>query len=68
MWNMFDAMLSVQCREVQIAALHGIGHVGCDLERQLAIDARILQFCLQTDPADQELLDYAEDARCGRVQ
>jgi hypothetical protein len=68
MWNMFDVMLSVQCKEVQIAALHGIGHNGRDLQRQSAIDSRIAQFCLQTDPADQDLLDYAEDARCGQVQ
>jgi hypothetical protein len=68
MWNVFDEMLSVQCREVQISALHGIGHNGRDLQRQSTIDARIAQFCLQIDSADEELLDYAEAARQGLVQ
>jgi hypothetical protein len=68
LWAVFDNLLSVDCREVQASALHGIGHNGRYLDRQTVIDARIAEFCRGVDPADEELHGYAEYARLGQVQ
>ena len=61
-------MLDVPCREVKIAALHGIGHLGAQLDRQQAIDQAIDRFVLSIDQGDRELRNYAEAARRGCVR
>ncbi|MCL2307513.1 MAG: hypothetical protein FWC38_04675 [Proteobacteria bacterium] len=66
-WQVLNEMLAVPCREVQIAALHGIGDCGRDLQRQDAIDRRIDVFIRSIDKSDQELRDYADAARQGAV-
>lgn len=67
-WRVLHEMLLVPCREVQVAALHGIGHCGRDLERQDVIDRTVEAFILSIDKNDQELKDYANAARRGCVQ
>lgn len=67
LWQVFDEMLDVPCREVQIAALHGIGHEGRYLQRQPEVDARVTRF-IDGIRDDEELKSYAEAARCGQVQ
>lgn len=68
LWQVLNEMLDVPCREVQIAALHGIGHEGRNLQRQGTIDSRIKAFILSIDKDDQELRNYADAARRGMVQ
>ena len=60
-------MLDVPCREVKVAALHGIGHLGADLDRQAVIDHTIHRFVRSIDE-DEELKNYAKAARNGMVQ
>lgn len=67
-WQVLDAMLDVPCREVQMAALHGIGHEGHVLDRRQAIDARIERFLRGVAPDDTALREYAQAARLGMVQ
>lgn len=67
MWEVFRQMLAMPWRDVQVAALHGIGHTMRDLEQPL-VDAAIDQLLRQADPQDAELRDYAQAARCGLVQ
>ncbi|MGA0611272.1 hypothetical protein [Caldimonas sp. KR1-144] len=67
-WQVLREMLDVPCREVQVAALHGIGHCGRHLERQDIIDRIVEAFIRSIDKADQELKDYADAARRGCVQ
>jgi hypothetical protein len=67
-WAALDAMLAVPCREVQIGALHGIGHEGPYLERQKTIDKRIGDYIRSIGATDDELVKYAMCARVGRVQ
>jgi hypothetical protein len=67
-WQVLNEMLDVPCREVQVAALHGIGHCGRDLERQDIIDRRVEIFIRSIDNNDHELKDYADAARRGYVQ
>jgi hypothetical protein len=66
-WQVLREMLDVQCREVQVAALHGIGHCARDLQRQDAIDRTVAAFIRSIDRRDRELEDYAEAARRGCV-
>jgi hypothetical protein len=61
-------MLTVPCRAVQIAALHGIGHEVNRLDRQQVIDAEVLAFVDSLSSDDAELRSYAEAARVGNVQ
>jgi hypothetical protein len=68
LWQVLREMLDVPCREVQVAALHGIGHCGCDLERQDIIDGTVEAFIRSIDKNDQELKNYADAARRGCVQ
>jgi hypothetical protein len=68
LWDVLGGMLNVACREVQISALHGIGHQGRYLQRQPAIDLRVAEFCRNADPLDTELIDYAHAACHGHVQ
>jgi hypothetical protein len=71
-WNeaitsVFREMLAIPCREVRIAALHGIGHNiggGNEAAMQRVVD----DFLLRIDPADEELKDYALAARAGRIR
>ena len=68
MWELLSQLLAMPWREVQVSALHGIGHNAGDLARQPAIDAAIAAFVQQVDLADVEVRTYAEAARLGRVQ
>lgn len=67
MWQVFCAMLDTPCREVQIAALHGIGHNGGDLDMPDALEARIDTFIAAVH-GDDELTEYAQAAARGMVQ
>lgn len=67
-WTLLRQMLLGPCRAVQIAALHGIGHLGSDLDRSKEIDAAIGAFVRSLRPDDAELRTYAEAARKGNVQ
>ena len=67
-WAVLHGMLQVPCREVQLAALHGIGHCASSLDRQPVIDQAIEDFIAAADPADAELIAYARAAREGSVQ
>lgn len=66
-WGVFVEMLSVPCRAVQIAALHGIGHSVDRLDKDVEVERAISKFVrdLKDDPA---LLAYAEAAGQGKVQ
>lgn len=66
-WQILKGMLTVPCREVQIAALHGIGHELKYLHRHDDIDKTVTAFIRSVDPADQNLKTYAEAARQGCV-
>jgi len=66
-WRVLDEMLDVPCREVQVAALHGIGHLGRDLQRQDVIDRRVEAFIRSVDKDDEELKNYASAAQQGGV-
>lgn len=68
MWHVLEEMLKVPCREVQIAALHGIGHNGAELDRREAIDHAIDAFLAGIGETDDELRTYALAARRGCVQ
>ncbi|PTT90226.1 hypothetical protein DBR42_06420 [Pelomonas sp. HMWF004] len=61
-------MLEMPWREVQVAALHGIGHRLRDLDRKDEIANTIVAFIRSIDPNDTELKNYAEAARQGMVQ
>jgi hypothetical protein len=67
-WRVLHEMLDVPCREVQVAALHGIGHCGPYLERQETIDRTIEGYIRSLDKNDRALKDYADAARRGCVQ
>lgn len=67
MVNLFRDMLEVPCREVQIAALHGVGHSIGDPGRG-AMEQIVDDFLPRIDPADEELRNYARAARTGGVQ
>jgi hypothetical protein len=67
-WSVLRQMLAMPWREVQVAALHGIGHNVCDLDRRAEIDQAIAEFVRGIDERDEELRRYAEAARSGMVQ
>lgn len=67
MWHVFCEMLQVPCREVQISALHGIGHNVRYLQRPKEIQARIDAF-IRDVRDDEELKSYAHAAASGMVQ
>lgn len=67
-WQVLREMLDVPCREVQVAALHGIGHCGGDLDRQDVIDQTVEAFIRTIGKDDRELKNYADAARRGCVQ
>jgi len=67
-WHVLRDMLDVPCREVQIAALHGIGHEATQLNRAAEIDRAVTTFIRLIDSNDQNLRNYAEAARQGMVQ
>lgn len=68
LWQVFCEMLQVPCREVQVAALHGIGHEGRSLRPQGQINALLDRFLRSSNPHDVELRQYADAARRGEVQ
>jgi len=67
-WDVLRDMLTVPCRAVQIAALHGIGHEGGNLDRWPEINAAVDAFLSGLPEDDEELRNYAEAARTGNVQ
>ena len=66
-WHVLQDMLDTPCREVQVAALHGIGHCGAHLDRQAVIDKTVDAFIHSIDTGDEELKNYADAARRGCV-
>lgn len=68
MWAVLSEMLAMPWREVQVAALHGIGHGVSDLDRRVEVDQAIDEFVHGVDEKDEELRRYAEAARSGTVQ
>jgi hypothetical protein len=68
LWTLLASLLAMPWREVQLSALHGIGHNVHHLDRQSDVDAAIAAFVRTVDPADEALRAYAEAARVGRVQ
>lgn len=66
-WRVLRDMLATPCREVQVAALHGIGHCGDDLLRREEIDRTVDRFIRSTGDDDLALRNYAEAARAGCV-
>lgn len=67
MWQVLCEMLDMPCREVQIAALHGIGHDGDELQRSGALRECMNAF-IRNVQNDEELKNYAQAAACGMVQ
>lgn len=67
LWNVFAQMLSMPWRDVQVSALHGIGHHIHHLDKA-AVDRRLAEFLRQLGPGDEELKNYALAARSGCVQ
>ena len=67
-WQVFEEMLQVPCREVRIAALHGIGHAQPYLDMQSEIDRATRAVIDAARGSDEELARYAEQARLGSVQ
>ena len=55
-------------RILEIAALHGIGHRGNDLDRDAEVGKTVAAFIAGLHGSDDELRQYAEAARLGRVQ
>lgn len=66
-WQVLCEMLDMPWREVQIAALHGMGHDGCALQKPEVLRKRIDAFILGVQN-DEELKNYARAAACGMVQ
>lgn len=67
LWQVLCEMLDTPCREVQIAALHGIGHDGPQLQRPDDLQQRMAAF-IRDVRNDEELKTYAHAAACGMVQ
>lgn len=67
MWHVLNAMLHTPFREVQIAALHGIGHERDNLQRDSEIDQTLKQF-MNNIENDDALKQYAQAAQAGAVQ
>ncbi|MES2608850.1 MAG: hypothetical protein V4679_01350 [Pseudomonadota bacterium] len=68
MWQVFCQMLDVPCRDVQVSALHGIGHEGRALLRPRELQERVKQFIRSVPAHDEELRNYAGAAAQGMVQ
>ncbi len=66
-WQVLCEMLDMPWREVRIAALHGIGHDGCALQRPDALRTRMDAF-IRGVQNDEELKNYAQAAARGMVQ
>jgi len=66
-WHVLRHMLGTPFREVQIAALHGIGHELRHLGRLREIDDAVAAFIRSIDRNDNELKNYAQAARQGMV-
>jgi hypothetical protein len=68
LWNVLREMLDMPWREVQIAALHGIGHdIDVSYEPD-TVDRAISAFVQKVGTKDPELKNYAEAARRRCVQ
>jgi hypothetical protein len=68
LWQVFDAMLHRPCREVQIAALHGIGHNFDSQDWRGEMERALDAFVRNIDADDAELRNCAHAARSGCVQ
>ena len=67
MWTALRTLLKVPHRDVQVSALHGIGHNVRYLQRQNEIDRAVAGF-IATHENDFELVQYARVAASGMVQ
>lgn len=67
MWDVFCKLLGMPWREVQVSALHGIGHNGGYLERPEQMQNQIDDF-VRNLRDDEELKNYAQLAASGMVQ
>ena len=67
-WRVLSEMLDMPYREVQIAALHGIGHDIDVAYEPEAIARAINSFVRRISAKDSELMNYAEAARRRCVQ
>jgi hypothetical protein len=68
LWNVFKELLTIDVREVQIAALHGIGHCAIGMGFDAEIKETVRDYRLNLDNADDELKSYAKAAANGAVQ
>jgi hypothetical protein len=66
-FSALQKMLRVSSREVQVAALHGIGHLKSDLKLDRDIDNEIARFIKELGNRDEELRFYAMAAQTGMV-
>lgn len=67
LWHLFQQMLKVPAREVQFAALHGIGHEKDHLQRDKDVEDLLAAFAARVASVDPELSAYAQAAATGRV-
>jgi hypothetical protein len=67
-WNVLKEILSIDVREVQIAALHGIGHCAVGLGLDDEVEKVVRSFWLGLKDKDEELKSYAKAAAKGMVQ
>ncbi|WPH19769.1 hypothetical protein [Variovorax paradoxus] len=67
MWFVYCEMLEMPYRQVQIAALHGIGHEGSYLQKPRELQKRMEEF-IRNVRNDDELKSYAQAAASGLVQ
>lgn len=68
LWSVLKQMLSMDSREVQIAALHGIGHCAVGLGFDDEVEKEVRAFWLGLRSEDEELRSYAKAAAKGMVQ
>ncbi len=67
-WSVFQELLTIDVREVQIAALHGIGHCAVGLGFDEEIEDVLRSYRLNLANSDDELKSYAKAAARGAVQ
>ncbi len=68
LWSVFKELLTIDVREVQIAALHGIGHCAVGLGFDEEIEDVLRAYRLNVTNSDDELKSYAMAAARGAVQ
>jgi hypothetical protein len=68
LWMSLKEILSVPSREVQIAALHGVGHLKGQIGRDAEVEEHVRAFWMNLKDSDDELKSYAKAAATGMVQ